>query len=269
MANKKKKSGLTLMEMTIVIAAAALLTSLTIPAVKSFFKSMALSAGTQTMISSALANARAIALKEQKYAGIRFQQDLNKNQYIIFIVADPAISAYGFKACDGLNPIKLPDGIGVTDMMFGDYSAGSGSDERIDEDADIYSGVDISSSVDVNDMTTFSLVFNPAGKLVIHKVDAKNADGYWEGSGFISYDDIFNLYDQVNTGKAMFYQDGYYLLGYDSEPSRRSFFIYDKEMFKNAFDMDKPYSGYLEKLEKNEEEIHINPYTGKIINRQR
>ena len=87
MKTKLKQSGLSLIEMVIVIAAAALMTMLSVPAMRPLFGSMGASPeAAKVTIVSALSSARAIAAREQSYAGIRFQQDLNGDQYMIFIV---------------------------------------------------------------------------------------------------------------------------------------------------------------------------------------
>ena len=108
MKPKCRQSGVTLTEMTVVIAVVALLTVFGLPAIRAFFSSFETQGGTKAMISAALSSARAIAAKEQHYAGIRFQEDLYGHQYIIFIIQDPAIGAYFFRAVEGLESIKLP-----------------------------------------------------------------------------------------------------------------------------------------------------------------
>ena len=88
--------GVTLVEMMVVVAIAALMVGLTIPAANMLLNSFESESGAKSIISSALASARAIAAKEQRYAGIRFQKHydpnnpdpLNESQYIIFIVQD-------------------------------------------------------------------------------------------------------------------------------------------------------------------------------------
>ncbi len=77
-----------------------------------------------------MASARAIASKEQCYAGIRFQKRYDPtnpitqaSQYIIFIIKenDKNLSGNlvnGFRAVKGIQPIKLPDSIGVMDLFY-------------------------------------------------------------------------------------------------------------------------------------------------------
>ena len=94
MRNKRRQAGVTLVEMTVVVAIAALMVGLTIPVANMLLNSFESESGAKSIISSAMASARAIAAKEQRYAGIRFQKrydpnnpdPLNESQYIIFII---------------------------------------------------------------------------------------------------------------------------------------------------------------------------------------
>ena len=74
--------------------------------------------GTESLVSAALASARAMAAKEQHYAGIRFQQDSTGNQYMIFILHDFEKTGLspGFRAIEGIKPIKLPENSRVMDL---------------------------------------------------------------------------------------------------------------------------------------------------------
>ena len=279
MRARHKKSGLSLTEMVVVVAAVAMLASISTPAVKALFDSMATKAGAKAMISAGLATARAIAAKEQRYAGVRFQTDnpydplgVGTSQYMIFIVHDYDNVGLdnGFRAVEGIEPVKLPDNIGVTDLRIG-------GNYEVDED------VDIDDRREFSDTTTFSIVFSPGGKLVIHPVEIRNRDGERDSAaniGGISDDDIFNKKADVDEGIAMFYQDDYWNaiwslytglhLGLREEPSRNMFIIYDREQFKQAYDAGKKaYSDYLEPLKLREGFIYINPYTGTIVTADR
>ena len=221
MRTRSKQSGLTLPELAVVIATIALLVGFALPAIRSLLNSFETQTGARTLISTALASARAIAAKEQRYAGVRFQQDLSGNQYMIFIVHDPQRTnyAYGFKAVEGVKPIKLPDSVGVREVVRSVHE------------------------------TTFSIVFSPSGKLVIHNVRVRNRDGVWNDT---SMDDIFNTATNVQKRIAMFTQDApdnEPLAILQQEPSQSGFIIFDKTD-ANKFEV-----------------IHINPYTGTIISK--
>ena len=239
------KKGLTLMEMTVVIAAVALLTVFGLPAIRTFTNSFESQGSAKPMISAALSSARAIAAKEQHYAGIRFQNryqgDNDGCQYMVFIVHDQPNTglANGFRAVEGLEPIKLPDNVGVM--------------EFVGSDAEIY-------DIEVANKTTFSIVFSPSGKLVIHYVRVRNRNGK-PNSDDSSKDDIFNTENNVRNENAMFFQD-YGSDGFQEELSRNRFRIYDKSEF-DKIDEDSRYDDYLRNLEV----IYINPYTGTTIKR--
>ncbi len=252
--------GLTLPEITVVIAIVALLVGLTLPVVNMLLNSFESESGAKSMINAALASARAIAAKEQRYAGIRFQKlydpnipdPINAPQYMIFIIHDLGRTEYasGFRAVDGIKPIKLPDSIGVVDLRYHDsFPPGDGvvNTEPEIADPDIF-----------RDTTTFSIVFSPSGKLVIHDVRAWNRDGKVTNSG----DDIFNTANNVINGIAMFYQDGYPALGFEHEPSRNCFYIYETKKFKQAYNNGDAWN-YLSPL--SQKPVYINPYTGTII----
>jgi hypothetical protein len=235
--------------MTVVISTIALLTVFGIPAIRAFVKSFETEAGVRGMINAALSNARAIAAKEQKYAGVRFQHkwqaDGKGGQYMIFIIHDEQNTdrSNGFRAVAGAKPIKLPDNIGVMDLRI------EGTDE-VDSD------LEVTNEYDLTDTTAFSIVFSPSGKLVIHDVWVRNRDG-----NIPRDDDIFNAEGNVRINKiGMFIQDGSPSLGLAEEPSRREFIIYDRGVFKKV-NIDSRWTDYLKDLKK----IHISPYTGRMI----
>ena len=273
MRNKRRQLGVTLIEMMVVVAIAALMVGLTIPAANMLLNSFESESGAKSIISSAMASARAIAAKEQRYAGIRFQKrydpnnpdPLNESQYIIFIVYDHDRTGLenGFRAADGIQPIKLPDSIGVMDLLYrSDLVTGSNPD------------VNFANPNVISDTTTFSVIFSPSGKLVIHDVHVRNRDGIPDSVGNInnqSNDDIFNKKGQVDAGLAMFYQDDYFNrtwspwlglnLGLGPEMSRNNFVIYDTKKLKQT-NQNYRWTNYLSLLKP----IYINPYTGTIIN---
>jgi prepilin-type N-terminal cleavage/methylation domain-containing protein len=254
------KNGFSLIEMLVVIGIIAVLVGLTIPAINALQKSYD-STGADSMISAALATARTLAISNHNYAGVRFQKawkstdDPNKaDQYMIFIIyTEPKKMGNltdAFCAVEGYKPIKLPANIGVMDMKLGDT-------------ANIVSDVNINESKELIDTTTFSIVFSPAGKLVINDVQTRNKDGknYNDNS---STDNVFNIAVNVNNGTAMFLQDDYPSLpngwGLDKEKSRNKFIIYDRQRF-NTLAPSQRYSKYLKDLQS----IFVNPYTGQLI----
>ena len=247
MKAKSRQSGLTLTEMVVVIGTIALLVGLGVPAGRAFLNSFETESGARSMISAALASARAIAAKEQHYAGIRFQnryqQDNRGCQYMIFIVHDfdKTGLANGFRVAEGLKPIKLPDSVGVMEVVNGN---GEIDDTPLGE---------------VTDKTTFSIVFSPSGKMVMHPVLVINREGKKYSDN--SEDDVFNSQSKAKADIAMFVQDKYFsIIGLDEEPSKNSFRVYDKTQFEKV-NPNSRWSDYLRHLDI----IYINPYTGTII----
>ena len=280
------RQGLTLIEMTLVIATIALLVGFGVPAVRSLMHSFQSESGTRSMIDAALSSARAMAVKNQRYTGIRFQKKcvskslsspldgiVQAPQYMIFIVSEEQKQINlenGFRAVGGFEPIKLPDTVGVMDLS------------RV-------AGVsDIDSDVELSDATTFSIVFSPSGKLVIHDVRVRNRDGQYQpnndtGSSKPSMDDVFNsAYNIIQYGRGLFIQDDYspkkntktphvdnaeYGLG--EEPSCTSFVIYDSFRFASSYkNSDKTsLADYLSFLAK-EGVVYVSPYAGTLISRE-
>jgi len=286
----RTKSGITLTEMTVVIAVVALLVSLGLPAGRMLFNSFESQGGSRVVISAALASARAIAAKEQRYAGVRFQKDLDGNQYMVFIVHDPDPEPYGtnltngFRAVEGVEPIKLPDTIGVMDLMVrinhnpGDFPARDTRDEQLK--VEYLDDMNPANLIDygyrtingknkyiknkyIVDTSSFSIVFSPSGKMVIHNVRVRNRHGDFQPLNLSdSADDIFNSPENIIDNKVgVFIQDDYAELGLGEESSRNKFVIFDKTMFDKMNAVQK--YDYLYDLEK----IYINPYTGTMIKR--
>jgi Tfp pilus assembly protein PilE len=277
-----RSSGLTLTEMVVVVSIVAVFTVLGLPAIRAFIRSVESGSSARAMISAALSSGRAIAAKEQHYAGVRFQnryQEDNKGcQYMIFIVHDfnKTGLANGFRAVEGIEPIKLPDSVGVMDLMVRknhastSQGAGDPDDRSIEENdlddtnpANLVNGRNIY----VTDTTSFSIVFSPSGKLVIHDVRVRNRNGEYQPNNSnpskTSMDDIFNSSENIeNHNIGMFVQDDYAERGLGAEPSRNSFVIYDKVEFIAMNKTDR--FNYLQSLDKIYK-IYINPYTGTMI----
>ena len=248
MRTRSKQSGLTLPEMAVVIATIALLVGFGLPAIRALLNSFETQSGAKTLISTSLASARAIAAKEQHYAGVRFQQDLlDGNQYMIFIIHDPTlidstgfrVSSSGFRALEGVKPVKLPDRVAVADRRVGDLS----------NDYDISKKEDIDDDFEKKDMNTFSIIFSPSGKLVIRKVQVLRRN---------NADSIFNDNDSlVNPMFEDDYDNG--TLPFQQELSRNRFYVYDKINFDKLNSQGR--FDYLDSLEP----IYINNYTGTMI----
>lgn len=293
MKQRIRHPGVTLSEVLVVVAAMVLLTVLAVPATRKIVASFESASGVRRVIAAALANARAIAAKEQCYAGIRFQQDLNGDQYMIFIIHDPADPptaaqlaadpqrtgtglANGFRALDGRKPIKLPATVGVADLRLvynrrvvgGEYLCDEmrvDSDQLLNDQADTDDLVSMGLvakerefSYFTSDCSTFSVVFSPAGRLVVHQVWVRNRTGR---TGDTSPDDVFNTLNQIDMGVGMFCQDDYPALGFGFEHSRNCFIVYEKKRLEAA-PASSRWTSYLGQCDM----LYVNPHTGELVN---
>ena len=219
------------------VASIVILVGIALPATKMFFRSFESQSGAMTLISGALSAARAMAIKHQRYAGVRFQCEydprgpLYARQYMIHVVhdRDGTTLASGFRPIDGIKPIPLPEPVGVTDLIVrGNTSISS----------------DAATATDVNDMMAFSIVFSPSGRVVVH--DVRMAYGTGELSArFIS--------DGPTTASN----------GYLQEPSRTGFLIFDRKEFNQAYERGAAWTQYLSRMASGM--VYVSPYTGRII----
>ncbi len=270
-----RTTGLTLIETTLVIATMALLVGLAVPAVRSLTHSFQTQSGVRSMVEAALNSARTMALSRQNYVGVRFEKlctstdptnplrfVLMAPQYMIFIEHDARLAANGFRAVEGLEPIKLPDTMGVIDL-----TGITGDDLAF-----------LNNSALLSDATTFSIVFSPAGKVTVHPVRVRNREGVYQprnalASTKISHDDVFNSVDNICGYKqGMFLQDDYSPrnggndgvdLGLGEENSRTGFAIYELTALRGAYAARTPWSSYLSGM--TTQTLYVSPYTGGLI----
>jgi type II secretory pathway pseudopilin PulG len=279
MRARSRQSAVTLTEMTVVIAVVALLVVFGLPAIRAFINSFQSEGGARAMISAALASARAIAAREQHSVGIRFQKayetkgPLEAAQYMIFIVQEEPGKmgglTIGFRAVEGIEPIKLPDSVGVMDLRVRMNSL----DEEDANDQDIRAsdleGPDNVRDTSIRDTTSFSIIFSPSGRLVVQRLRVRNRDGKFRPTSKTdSMDSVFNGEDNIRDNNiGMFVQDDYAHLGLAEEWSRKKFVIYNRDELKSVLQSATPwrYAEYLDRLR--ESKIYINPYTGTLINK--
>lgn len=275
-----RMKGLTLIEMTLVIATIALLVGFGVPAVRALVNSFHSESGVRSVINAALSSARAMAVQRQSYVGVRFQMAANPDdvlsasQYLVFIVHDPDRAphgtqyANGFRAIEGTEPIKLPDSFAVMDL-FRVERTGSGVITISERpfDVDMESPAELGRApIWLRDATTFSIVFSPSGKLVVREVRVWNRHGRRPGDATQSPDTIFNSPAQVVNPnvRAMFYQDEFPPeTGLGPEFSRTNFVIFDRAKLRDAYKRGVPWTNYLRGL--SAERTYISPYTGALI----
>ncbi|MHC4130899.1 MAG: hypothetical protein ACYSR3_02740, partial [Planctomycetota bacterium] len=180
----------------------------------------------------------------------------------------------GFRAVEGIEPIKLPDSIAVVDLKRR-YNNTSTSTSAAEDGTyvEISTEAEMAQTRVLRDTTSFSIIFSPSGKLIVHDVRVRNKDGkiISDQSTYKSLDTVFNTLTRL-TGyyrpmAGTFVQDDYAWLGLGQEPSRRSFIIYEKEKLQEAYQQNEALI-YLQELQ-NSEEIYINPYTGTMISEQK
>jgi type II secretory pathway pseudopilin PulG len=259
---KCARPGISLTEILVVMAVMAILMGISIPAAKQLMNSFETGTGTRQLINAALSNARAIAVRNQTYAGVRFQQDINGNTYIIFIEHDKDATglANGFRAVTGRKPMKLPEDIRILANVFLPSNSDAQNDALID------------TPLELADLSTFSIVFSSQGKLTNHLVRIRNLDALADGSpdGVIdsTIDTIFSTVDNVEAERAMFHQDDYpnpdiagsVDLGLQEENSIQNFYVYSKSEF-NDIPVNFRWTNYLSTLDPE----YISPYTGELV----
>jgi prepilin-type N-terminal cleavage/methylation domain-containing protein len=274
MMRTKQQRGLTLIEITVVMAIIAILTAVIIPAIRALSGSFGSAGAAKTMVEAALSSARTIAMREQHYAGVRFQKayhpegPLQASQYLILIIHDPDGMkpdpndddfATGFRAVVGVKPIKLPDTVGimdrcvVTDRVRSNPS--SSKHVRID-DPNSNKDKSIDEAFELSDVSTFSIVFSPSGNVVVYGLRVGNRNGIRETvdhAAKTSDDSVFNKRQEVESDQhpAMFLQDDYFEgndqpeLGFGPENSRTDLVIYNRELFQQAFVQGRAWTDYL------------------------
>ncbi len=279
MTFQKRQSGVTLIELLVVVTIITLLTAVGLPAFKALSTAFESGDSVERMINSALAAARAAAIQDQRYVGVRFQKAFNQDplkasQYMILIERDAASTEIesGFRAVQGLKPVKLPDSVGVMDL-----NVATEQRNRQRPEASQYESIDLDpngpdalldEASELWDVTTFSMVFSPQGHLVVHGVRVRNNEGLMDSDTSLSVDDVFNTLGQVQAGVAQFCQDDYFdedgsdvISGVGPEASRLSFVIYQRVSFMDAFQRGAAWTGHLHTSQRR----YGNRYTGALI----
>jgi len=168
----------------------------------------------------------------------------------------------GFRALEGVKPIKLPDAVVVMDLRYNPDLLNPAGDGVVDSD------VEIDNAGVFRDATSFSIIFSPSGRLVIRDVRVRNRDGIFQPNNDpavndpdkVSMDDIFNSPVNIDSyGVGMFVQDDYPTLGLWAELSRDGFVIFDKTRFDELDAQGR--IDYLRSLDI----IYVNRYTGTMI----
>lgn len=175
--------GFTLTEMLVAMAIMVILMAAAVPTIKKLREAMEQSTGVKSIIDAALSNARAIAVREQKYAGVRFQLHEGR-QYLMLIINDPNGTGLvnGFRMVDGRKSVMLPDGVAIIS-------------EKYKKDSDL------KTPAKFVEASLVSIIFTPAGKLTTHDVRYKGQLQF--GNSVLPWDDnsdyssivSFRIYD--------------------------------------------------------------------------
>jgi prepilin-type N-terminal cleavage/methylation domain-containing protein len=265
--NKRKHNAFSLVELIVVLGILAALAALAIPGIKAMQKSFD-STGAESMIGTALSTARTLAIKNQRYAGVRFQKAYDSNeQYMIFVTHNPNAAKnmdYIFTAVEGYKPIKLPDNVGIIDMTIRTNNGTGKLDSGICTELPVVENdFDVNLERTMRDISAFSIIFSPTGKLVRnHDVRVRNQNGDYHAltPKDSEYDTVFNSLTNIQNGTGMFLDDDYADYGLGGEKSRDKFYIYDIDIFKKMNNKTDRFN-YLDAIKHNS----INPYTGEIL----
>lgn len=269
--------GLTLVEMLVVVGIMAALVGVGLPAVRALLRSFDSEDSVRTMIQTVLSSARAMALEQQRYIGVRFQEDPNGHTYMVLITegVDSPVSATKFKAVGGIRPVRLPDAYGIMDLTVvrkRSLTSNDFEEVRLAESGtldDAQKDALLNQSKERTDMATFSVVFSPVGRVVTHVVRVSNKEGQLDTKAHGSedvQDDIFNKKGTVDRGLSLLYQDDYFGqlnnsygdLGLGPEPSRQGFVIYTRRMLNVALQNRKAWSDYLKGLAR-DSQVYVSP----------
>ncbi|MFI4911177.1 MAG: Tfp pilus assembly protein FimT/FimU [Sedimentisphaeraceae bacterium JB056] len=265
----KRLRGLTLSELLVALAIVVIVGSIAVPVVLSLKEGLRGSANAQTIISTALQNARAIAMEKGQYSGVRFQQDQDGNQYAVYITHIPQGSGAAggmtvyYKAVEGRSPVRLPEDMAVADMVVGTTA----SPVYTDRTFAVFSLADVDLDSSITDTTSFSVIFDSKGQLVKVVCRMRNRQGEYlpndGGAGGDSNDRVFNSRPNVENDIAKFIQDDYANLGLGGELSRVQFKIFDKVKYREFENSADKYE-YLNTLPY----VYVNQYTGKLMGGQ-
>lgn len=239
------KRGLSLTELLVTMAVIIILFAIGIPASKKIAQTFDSSSNVKMVIGSALANARAIAIRDNTYVGLRFQADAQGDQYMILVKYDPSLAGGSmyFRALENHRPYKLPEGVIVFDMYVDDEDKCIAQDVATQQDIDEVNA-DLAVPAAIQDMTTFTVLFNKTGKMVINSISVSDCD---------TDDNVF--VPVVAAGSSCLFAEDT-----RKENTRRYFVIGDKEEF-SVVPADARYSQYFQFAEK----VFINPYSGQVM----
>jgi len=257
--DRLQKSGIrafTLVEMLVVVVIVGLMMTIGMPALKGMFAGNRVSQA-RNLIRTMLSEAQSLAVTQQRYVGVRFQYDKdgweNGRQYAVLVekvAAGASIGIYEYNAVVNLKPMALPLGVGVISMV---------AQNDIDLD-DTLNSLAKNGDGGIRDFTTFTIVFSPAGQMVVKDVEVR--------SRLTFFDSTFNSEFEVNRGVALLYMDrwSFPTVNLDGaiwnwgELSTTGMYLFEVEVMQGV-DVNNRWDGYVRELEA----MLINIYTGAVI----
>ena len=239
--------------MLVVLTIMTLLFAAGVPAIKALQSAFSSTGSVSTMVEAVLASARARAMRDQRYVGVRFQEDLEGHQYMVFVQHDYDETglAPGVRAIEGLRAIKLPDHFCVLDLKVrtNHDDATDPNDETVRPEDLLDAGanvVDLASGTENKDdrdllrnkywidMSTFSIMFSGAlGTVETRETRTRNRRGVYRPETVGNpFDDVFNSpINIIDHDAGRFIQDDYPEFGLGEELSRHLFVICDRSTF--------------------------------------